>query len=165
MRPGPDLQLGAKFHHAAKVSLGTSDVPAPAGGTRELTGYIPVAVCGAHMSGLPLNHQLTARDAFLLQASRTAAKYRFFALPGGPPKRPGLVRAADGGAAIDVEVWAVPQQHFGSFVAGIPSPLGIGKIELADGSWCSGFLCESWAIEGAREITALGSWREFLKAG
>src|SRR4249919_3173501 len=79
------LQLGAKFHHAAKLPLGTSDVPAPAGGTHELTGYIPVAVCGAHMSGLPLNHQLTTRDGFLLQASRTAAKYRFFALPGGPP--------------------------------------------------------------------------------
>jgi allophanate hydrolase len=159
------LDLGATMHLASSPLLGTSDLPVPAAVAVSESmnpGYIAVAVCGAHMSGLPLNVQLTERKGYLLRSTRTAASYRFFALPGGPPKRPGLVRVAQGGGSIDVEVWAVPQQHFGSFVAGIPSPLGIGKIELEDGSMCSGFLCESWAVEGAQEITALGSWRKFL---
>ncbi|HEY6643489.1 allophanate hydrolase [Povalibacter sp.] len=160
------LQLGAILHLASSPTLGTSAVPVPdsiAPGDDIAAGYIAVALCGAHMSGLPLNVQLTQRKAHLLRTTRTAASYRFFAVPGGPPQRPGLVRVAQGGGAIDVEVWAVPQQHFGSFVAGIPSPLGIGKIELEDGSLCSGFLCESWAVDDAQEITALGSWRAFLK--
>jgi allophanate hydrolase len=67
-----------------------------------------------------------------------------------------------GGAHIDVEVWAVPQNSFGTFVDGIPSPLGIGKVELEDGSLVSGFLCESVAIEGAEEITVHGGWRTYL---
>ena len=158
------IELGAKMHYAASVCLGvsTTATPAPAADVSLPDDYVAVAVCGAHMSGLPLNHQLTQRNAFLLSASRTAPVYRFFALPGGPPQRPGLIRVANGGAAVDVEVWAVPQQHFGSFVAGIPSPLGIGKIELANGTSVSGFLCESWAIDGAQEITTLGGWRSYL---
>jgi len=125
--------------------------------------YISVAVCGAHMSGLPLNHQLTERNARLLQATRTAPEYRFYALPGGPPERPGLIRVGIGGAAIEVEVWAVPSDRFGSFVAGIPSPLGIGRVRLEDGTEVPGFLCESVALNAATEITPLGSWRRFLK--
>ncbi len=160
-------ELGSRFHHAATTSLGVSNEPVPAGIPRSYRappGYVPVAVCGAHLSGLPLNHQLTERGAFLLRATRTAPAYRFFALPDGPPKRPGLIRVAQGGASIDVEVWAVPQKHVGSFVAGIPSPLGIGRIELEDGSLCPGFLCEAWAIDGAQDITALGSWRKFVQS-
>jgi len=126
-------------------------------------GFISVAVCGAHMEGLPLNHQLRTRGARFLKATRTSAAYRFFALPGGPPERPGLIRVNQGGAAVDVEVWSVPEQHFGSFVAGIPSPLGIGKVELSDGSWCPGFICEASATENAREITQLGGWRRYLR--
>lgn len=157
-------EIGASVHHAGVSRIGALDhpVPPPERQPRSLAeGYVAVAVCGAHMSGLPLNHQLTDRNAYLLRSSRTSPTYRFFALPGGPPKRPGLVRENIGGAAIDVEVWAVPQQHFGSFVAGIPSPLGIGKVELEDGTWCCGFLCESWAIEAAQEITTLGGWRKY----
>lgn len=158
------LTLGATLHYDSGVKLGTTDaaVPAPSQARALPAGCIAVAVCGAHMSGLPLNHQLVSRGAHLLQSTRTAPAYRFFALPGGPPKRPGLIRTPHGGSAIDVEVWAVPQQHFGSFVAGIPAPLGIGKLELADGSWCSGFLCEGYAVDGAEEITSLGSWRRYL---
>ena len=124
--------------------------------------WIPVVVCGAHLSRFPLNHQLTGRGARLMASTTTAAKYRFYALAGGPPKRPGLVRAEEGGAAIEVEVWAVPAAEFGSFVAGIPAPLGIGKVELADGSWQPGFICEPRGIEGAEDITAQGSWRRFM---
>jgi allophanate hydrolase len=127
-------------------------------------GRIPVAVCGAHLEGLPLNPQLTSRGATLVSRTRTAPAYRFYALPGGPPFRPGLVRVATGGAAIDVEVWSVPAEHFGSFVAGIPTPLGIGKVELEDGTRVPGFICESHGIEGAKDITSFGNWRAYLKS-
>ena len=116
-------------------------------------------------AGLPLNHQLRDRGGSSFVATQTAPKYRFYALPGGPPKRPGLVRVAEaGGAAIAVEVWSVPQEHFGSFVAGIPAPLGIGKVELEDGGCYSGFICEAYGVAGAQEITKLRSWREYLAA-
>jgi allophanate hydrolase len=114
------------------------------------------------MEGLALNHQLTSRGARLLQRTHSAPHYRLYALPGGPPQRPGLIRVSSGGAAIEVEVWSVPAQHFGSFVAQIPAPLGIGKLELADGAWVSGFICESYATTGAQDITALGGWRSYL---
>jgi allophanate hydrolase len=127
-------------------------------------GSIAVAVCGAHMEGLPLNHQLTSRGASFVRRTRTVPSYRFYALPGGPPFRPGLVRVPSGGACIDVEVWSVPAAHFGSFVAGIPSPLGIGKVDLEDGQQVSGFVCEAHAVERARDITALGGWRQYLRA-
>jgi allophanate hydrolase len=130
----------------------------------ESLARIPVAVCGAHMSGLPLNPQLTERGAHLLERTHTAATYRFYALPGGPPFRPGLVRVASGGAAIEVEVWSVPAEHFGTFVAGIPAPLGIGKVELANGTQVPGFLCESHAVAQAEDITHLASWRAYLNA-
>lgn len=159
------VQIAAAFHAAMNAKLGALDLPVPKAAMAAptlLDGYIPVAVCGAHLTGLPLNPQLTDRNAYLLRATRTSAHYEFYALPGGPPKRPGLVRVKEGGAAVDVEVWAVPQQYFGSFVAGIPSPLGIGKVELEDGSWCPGFLCEAWAVEGAQRITEMGSWRKFI---
>ena len=49
-------------------------------------------------------------------------------------------------------------------VAGIPAPLGIGKVTLADGSAVSGFLCEQHALEVAEDITAYGGWRAFRAA-
>jgi len=66
------------------------------------------------------------------------------------------------GVAIDVEVWRVPAEHFGSFVAGIPSPLGIGKVKLEDGSEVSGFMCEALGVADAEDISALGGWRQYL---
>lgn len=125
-------------------------------------GSIDVVVCGAHMSGMPLNTQLQERQAVLLRQTRTASNYRFYALAGGPPYRPGLIRDESGGVAIEVEVWRMPLQHFGSFMQLIPHPLGIGTVELADGSWCKSFICEASAIDGARDISELGSWRRFI---
>ncbi|MCB1091632.1 MAG: allophanate hydrolase, partial [Verrucomicrobiae bacterium] len=125
---------------------------------------VEVAVCGAHLSGLGLNHQLTSRMGTLVEKSVTAPVYRMYALPAqnGFPPRPGLVRDQSGGAAIEIEIWSVPAAAFGSFVDGIGSPLGIGKVLTASGREVSGFLCESWAVEGAEEITALGGWRAYL---
>ncbi|MCG6858632.1 MAG: allophanate hydrolase [Salaquimonas sp.] len=123
---------------------------------------IAVAVCGAHMSGLPLNHELTSRGARFIRAGQTSPDYRFYALAGGPPFRPGLVRQNQGGAAIDLEIWAMPKDALGSFMAGIPAPLSIGTVKLDDGSSVKGFLCESHGIAGASEITELGGWRAYM---
>jgi allophanate hydrolase len=126
-------------------------------------GYVPLAVCGAHLAGEPLNHQLTDAGAFLLEECRTSPEYRFYALRGTVPAKPGLVHAPQGGAAIEVEVWAVPQDRFGAFVAAVPPPLGIGTCTLESGRKVKSFICEPWAIGGSEEITALASWREFRK--
>jgi allophanate hydrolase len=86
-------------------------------------------------------------------------------LPGGPLHRPGLARTPHNGAAIEVEVWAAPAQRFGTFVAGIPLPLAIGKVQLEDGHAVCGSLCEAHAVIDARDITALGGWRAYLDTG
>jgi allophanate hydrolase len=161
------LSLAGRAHRAAVSTLGASRLPlppAPPVSAAAPEGFVDVMVCGAHMSGLPLNPQLLERGAFCVATTRTASVYRFYALPGGPPFRPGLVQVRDGGVAIDVEVWRMPVEHFGSFVAGIPAPLGIGKVRLEDGSLVSGFLCEGVAVAGAEDISALGGWRQFVGA-
>ncbi len=141
---------GQSVHHSAAAAVATD-------GTR-----IDVVVCGAHLDGQPLNWQLRERGATLKAATQTAPVYRLYALAGGPPLRPGLVLDTDAGAAIAVEVWSVPAAEFGSFVAGIPAPLGIGRTRLADGSEASGFICEPYGISGATEITAFGGWKNWL---
>jgi allophanate hydrolase len=128
-----------------------------------MAGEMAVAVVGAHLSGLPLNGQLTSRGGRFLEATTTAPDYRLFALPGGPPQRPGLLRTAPG-AAIAVEVWALPMAEVGGFLAGIPSPLSLGQVRLADGRLVTGFLVEAAAIDGAEDVTAFGGWRAYLAA-
>jgi allophanate hydrolase len=159
--------LGDIAHRAAVKTMGATGLPLPDGHhVAPSDGFhvIQVAVCGAHMSGLPLNHQLSERGARLAYKSRTAPNYRLFALTDFKPPRPGLVRD-DAGGAIEVEVWEVPASAFGGFVDGIPAPLGIGTLTLENGRQVKGFLCEAHATRGAREITSLGSWRQFIKGG
>ena len=113
-----------------------------------------------------LNGQLTALGARLLRTAHTADCYRLHALAGTVPPKPGLERVAAGtGAAIEIEVWALSPAAFGTFVAAIPSPLGIGALQLGDGSTVKGFICEPAALAGARDITAFGGWRAFLRNG
>jgi len=126
------------------------------------SGQVQVAVCGAHLSGLPLNGQLTQRGARLMRAVRSAPLYRFFLLPGSGVQRPGMVRVEDGGAAIEMEIWELPAREFGSFVAGIPAPLGIGTVQLEDGGSVPGFVCEAYAVAQAQDITHHGGWRAYL---
>ena len=158
--------LGDIAHRAAVKTMGATSLPLPTENPQERlnSNLIQVAVCGAHMSGLPLNQQLTERGARLVAKSRTAASYRLFALTDFKPPRPGLIRD-DSGAAIEVEIWEVPASAFGGFVDGIPAPLGIGTLTLENGRQVKGFLCEAHATRGAREITSLGSWRQFVKGG
>jgi allophanate hydrolase len=126
---------------------------------------VRIAVVGAHLSGEPLNGQLTQRGARLAASTTTAPTYRLYALPAaseGAVARPGLVRVATGGTAIEIEVWDMPLAGFGDFVAKVPPPLGIGTVALVDGTQVQGFLCESVALDGATEITAFGGWRAYL---
>ena len=115
----------------------------------------------AHLSGLPLNHQLTERGARLLRACQTAPCYRLYALAGFSPPRPGMVRDEQG-HAIEVEVWEMPAESFGGFVDGIPAPLGIGTVELQDGEQVKGFVCEWYATRNAEDVSHLGGWRAFV---
>ena len=160
----PLLHLASRMQQALGGKLGATAHALPPAGKLNLLpdGQVRLAVVGAHLSGLPLNHQLTERDARLLSATQTAPTYRFYALPDG--KRPGLIKVEAGGASIACEVWEMPASQFGSFVAGIPAPLGIGKLELADGSIVNGFICEGIGIADAKDITAYGSWRAWLAA-
>lgn len=159
--------LGRAFHAASNLSMGATGLPLPplvARPAAPAPGTIEIAVVGAHLSGMPLNGELTALGATFLRATTTTPDYRLFALPGGPPARPGLIRVTDGGAPVALEVWSMPPEGFGRFVAGIPSPLGIGTLALADGTKVKGFLCEQIATQGARDVTEFGGWRAFVAA-
>ncbi len=165
---GSDLALaalGARLQARAAPPLGATGqawsaaeatMASPRGDT------VDVLVVGAHLLGQPLNGQLTERAGRILETTRTSANYRLYALAGTVPAKPGMVRDETAGAALEVELWRLPMSAYGSFVALIGSPLGIGRVELADGRWVQGFLCEAWALKGAREITHLGGWRAYL---
>ena len=138
---------------------------APLPPTATPPGCTLLAVVGAHLTGQPLNGQLTERGARLVRTTHSAAGYRLYALPNTTPPKPGLVREPSfDGPGIEMEVWAMPTRHFGSFVAAIPPPLGIGTVELTDGTSVAGFICEPYAIAGASEITGFGGWRGYLKS-
>lgn len=136
-------------------------VPRPCRRRAEET--VDLAVVGAHLAGQPLHHELSDRGATLRSRTRTAPSYRLHALRTVPPK-PGLVKVGEGGAAIEVEVWSLPVSGFGSFVAGVPAPLAIGKVDLADGSTVSGFVCEPGSLADAPDITVHGGWRAYRDA-
>jgi allophanate hydrolase len=158
------LSIAKRIHQGSGLKSGASQYELSYANTLSVGdhAWIDIVVCGAHLKGLALNWQLTERGARLKAETRTAPVYRMYALPGGPPERPGLILDEGQGAAIEVEVWSMPASQFGSFVDGIPAPLAIGKVQLSDGSKVSGFVCESYAIAGAKEITQHGGWRNYL---
>jgi allophanate hydrolase len=123
-----------------------------------------VAVVGAHLRGQPLNWQLLECGARHVLSTQTAAKYQLFELAGTVPPKPGLVRVPADGTAIEVEVWEMPMRNFGEFIAMVPPPLAIGSLELSDGRWVHGFVCEPLAIENATDISSYGGWRAYLAA-
>jgi allophanate hydrolase len=169
-RAGADGMLaavGRRLHAASRTRMGATGRPVPAlPETVDAAlpdGWVRLAVVGAHLSGMPLNPVLRDLGGVFVRTGRTAPDYRFYALAGGPPPRPGLVRVAPGeGAAIDLEIWALPPAGFGRFVDTVPPPLGIGTVRLADGSPVRGFICEGAGIEGAVDITAHGGWKAYL---
>ncbi|MGB3134982.1 MAG: allophanate hydrolase, partial [Candidatus Macondimonas sp.] len=159
------LALADRLHRATSTRLGASNLPlaeTPALTERSAgAAMLALAVCGGHMQGLPLNGELTALGARLQQRAHTASAYRLFALDGFQPPRPGLVRDASG-SPIEIEVWELPMAQVGAFLAGVPAPLAIGSVELADGCWVKGFVCEGHAVAGAHDITRFGGWRAWL---
>ncbi|MBL9144362.1 MAG: allophanate hydrolase [Verrucomicrobiaceae bacterium] len=167
------LDCAAHFHAARQLNIGktkinSSDVhlPSPAPTPKPAVPTMKIAVCGAHMEGLALHWQLREREAKLVQRTTSAPCYRFYHLPanGRIPDRPGMIRVSEGGAAIEMEVWEIPQSTVGSFLEGIGAPLGLGKVELADGTKVTGFICEGIVASTASDITSYGSWRKWLDA-
>jgi allophanate hydrolase len=162
--------IGPAFSEEALLSLADgfhrAQTPVP-GDVLDLSacppGCIAIAVLGGHLSGQPLNHELTGRRAQLIKTCRTAPGYHLYALDSAMPPKPGLVRdPLFRGPGIDVEVWAMPEHQFGSFVAGVSAPLGIGNAVLDDGSTVKSFICEPYAVAGATEITRFGGWKQYL---
>ncbi len=125
---------------------------------------LSIVVCGAHMSGLPLNHQLTELGAVFNRSLQTSPNYRLFALPNTTPPKPGMIRDEETGTTIEVEVWDLPRSQWANFIQQIPSPLGLGTIELSDGTQAKGFLCEPWATKDAKDVSPHHSWRAYLQA-
>jgi allophanate hydrolase len=161
-------ELGQRYHHATGLTQGATGLPLPEPQTISALKpnsevRVKVAVVGAHLSGMPLNSQLIDRQAKLVRAAHTAPDYCLYALPDSTPPKPGLLRVTAGcGHAIELEIWDMPVAHYGSFVALIPSPLGIGTLRLDDGSSVQGFLCEPEALTSAQDISHLGGWRAYI---
>lgn len=153
--------FGQRWQQQLGLSLGATGRALPAQPPlAPAAQHVRVAVVGAHLRGMPLNAQLTQRQAVLAEQTTTAPCYRLYALADTQPPKPGLVKTEDG-AAIEVELWDIPLARFGEFVAEVPPPLGIGTLLLADGRWVKGFICEPWALAGATDITAFGGWRAY----
>lgn len=163
--PGGVTVLGPEGHLGAVAAV-AGDLAGEqlAGGASTSLGRHLVAVVGAHLRGQPLNHQLVDRGAELVGRTHTSARYRLYRLEGGPPTRPGLERTGGPGASIEVEVWALDDAALGSLVAAVSPPLGIGSVELADGRWVKGFICEPLGLADALDITHHGGWRTYLAA-
>ncbi len=160
--------LGAAFHAATELPLGALGTPQPPLSLSPLAlrgGEIGIAVVGAHLSAMPLNHELQALNARFLEEAVTAPDYRLFALENLSPAKPALLRVAPGGGSpIAVEIWALGAAEFGRFVAAVPPPLSIGTLTLADGRQVKGFLGEAEAVRDARDISAFGGWRAYVAA-
>ncbi|KAB8306126.1 allophanate hydrolase [Erwinia endophytica] len=155
--------LGQKWQAQLALTLGATGkaLPAIRPALPASALHVQVAVVGAHLTGMPLNHQLTSRNAVLVEETKTAPCYRLYALANTTPAKPGLVKSRDG-APVIVELWDVPLARFGEFVAEIPAPLGIGTLELIDGRQVKGFICEPAVLAHATDITEFGGWRNWL---
>jgi allophanate hydrolase len=156
--------IGAAFHRDVGRSLGATLAALPPAPPlpKAHAGYMRLAVVGAHLTGQPLNKQLTELGGVLARSCKTSSEYRLFALANTVPPKPGLVRTSSGGSAIEVEVWELTPEGFGTFMQGVPAPMCIGTLVLEDGERVHGFLCEPIALEGATDITQFGGWRAYL---
>ena len=155
-----------QLHRALAVGMGADKsvvLPEASKVSANVSDWVLIMVVGAHLTGMPLNHELTGPGGKLIKTCRTASDYQLFVLPNTVPPKPGLLRKPGfKGPGLAVEVWSLPMAAFGNFVNRIPAPLGVGKVTLDDGSSVTGFLCEPYAVEGAREITDLGGWRAYI---
>jgi allophanate hydrolase len=162
------LALTASYLLSLRPSLGKTRLSypeTPVAAQEINSDRMMIAVVGAHLTGEPLNYQLTDRDARFVRTAKTAPSYQLFALPGTSPPKPALTRiGAERGVSIDLEIWELPVAQFGNFLREVPSPLMIGMIHLSDGRAVNGFLCEEIAVQDALNISAFGGWKAYLKS-
>lgn len=156
--------FGQIWQQHTQLALGKSDQTPPEIEKLHSAQYVKLAVVGAHLTGMPLNTQLTLRNATLIEKTKTAEHYQLYALKNSSPAKPGLQYVNQGGVSIDVEVWDVPTANFGEIVAEVPAPLGIGNVQLADGRWVKGFICEGYALNDAVCISHFGGWKPYIHA-
>ncbi|KKW81977.1 allophanate hydrolase [Acinetobacter sp. AG1] len=157
------VHFGKAWQNYLALKLGALDKTLPLNSATPISQHhIRVAVVGAHLTGMPLNFQLTTRDAVHIETTTTSKNYALYALNGTVPPKPGLARQQDGQSII-VELWDVPTARFGEFVAEIPTPLGMGNVELEDGRWVKGFICEPYGIDDAENISHFGGWRAYIQ--
>lgn len=159
------LTLGRAMHAKSGLPLGSLNISqsSPLPPAKIENGEIPIAVLGAHLSGMALNHELTSLGGRLIEAVHTRADYKLYALKGEGPARPGMLRVPAGtGTAIEAEIWAMTPENFGRFVAAVPAPLSIGTVHLENGNSAKGFLAEAEAIKGAEDISSFGGWRNYV---
>jgi allophanate hydrolase len=123
---------------------------------------VALAVVGAHLSGMPLHHQLTSRAARLARRAHTEPAYRLYAMAGTTPPKPALVHVGAGGVQIELEVYELGLAEFGSFVEEVPPPLAIGTVTLSDGCTVKGFVAEPRALQGATDVSSFGGWRAYI---
>ncbi|MDO6458734.1 allophanate hydrolase [Celeribacter halophilus] len=164
---GALAQLGGQIHRLLSPTTGRDclAVTPEDDPDTEDGNHVDLAVVGAHLSGMPLNHQLTDRGGFLLESVKTSPDYRLYALVDTSPPKPGLVRdTGTNGAEIALEIWRLPEDILGNFLKLIPAPLGLGTILLSDGRQVKGFICESRAMGLAVDITEYGGWKAYLAA-
>lgn len=151
------LPLGCHLQRGNPQSPESLTLPTP-------QNSLPIAMVGAHLQGMPLHWQVRQAGARLRARGQTAPRYALFALEGTSPAKPGLRRVTQGGKYIEVEVYDFPMASVGTFLAQVPHPLGLGNIELSDGTWVKGFICEPLAFETAKDITSYGGWRAFTRS-
>lgn len=157
------VHFGKAWQNYLALKLGALDKSLPLSSVTSVSPHhIRVAVVGAHLTGMPLNFQLTTRNAVHIETTTTSKNYALYALNGTVPPKPGLARQQDGQSII-VELWDVPTARFGEFVAEIPTPLGMGNVELEDGRWVKGFICEPYGIDDAENISHFGGWRAYIQ--
>ncbi|MFT3736112.1 MAG: allophanate hydrolase [Rhodocyclaceae bacterium] len=159
-------KLGDQYHRESALPCGGTPHALPPATSRfewpTQAGSIRLAVVGAHLDGMPLNHELTERAARFVRDCDSSPQYRLYALPGTVPPKPGMQRVSEGGVALKLQVWELSAAAFGDFVSRIPAPLGIGSVVLEDGEVVKGFLCESVALQGAQDISGFGGWRAYV---
>ena len=156
-------RFGQIWQQQTHLNLGATEQAYQPESNIESAHSVKLAVVGAHLTGMPLNFQLTTRDAVLMEKTKTAAHYQLFALSNTSPPKPGL-QYCEQGQSIEVEVWEVPMALFGKIVAEVPAPLGIGNVQLEDGTWVKGFICEAYAIQSAKDISHFGGWRAYIQS-
>ncbi len=153
------LDVAARYEQTACLPTAP---PLDRGAAGSPMARVLLAVVGAHLSGMPLNWQLTSREARFVRTTRTAPVYRLYAMAGQAPPKPALVHAGPGNASIEIEVYELDVGAFGSFVAEVPAPLAIGAVTLEDGTTVRGFIAEPRALSGALDITSHGGWRAYM---